>query len=94
MRWYVSSPEHRKNLGIEEAQELCDDRELFLLLERSGVLKGCFDFDEFETFVDEALACEIFRFDPDEVYAGIEKAMIRLGVMPFDEASLPAARLA
>ncbi len=91
MRWYISSPEHKERLGFAEGHRVDDERELFLSLRRTGVLKECFDFDEFETFVDEALACEIFCFDPGEVYAGVEKAMVQLSVMPFDEGALQTA---
>ncbi len=90
MRWYITTPEHRKRLGLEEAQELADDRALFLLLNHAGILDGSFDFDAFETFVDEALACEIYSFAPNEIFAEIEKVMFQLGVLPFDEASLPS----
>ncbi len=90
MRWYIASPEHKKRLGLGEGQEPTNARELFFSLTRTGVLDGSFDFDAFETFVDEALACEIYCFDPDELLAGIEKVMLQLGVLPFDEASLPS----
>jgi hypothetical protein len=53
------------------------------------VLDGAFDFKAFDRLTEKTLNEEIPWFDYRELLAGIESVMIQLGVMPFDEASLP-----
>jgi len=89
MLWYVASPELRAGLVIRPGDDLNDDRALYRVLVRSGVLDGAFDYDAFDRIVEQALAGELPGYDHRALLAGFEQVMLRLGVMPFDEAALP-----
>ena len=89
MQWYVASPERKKGLTIVPGEDLNDDRTAYRVLVRSGALEGTFDFDGFDRLVEHALDHEMPGFDAGEILAGIVAVMTRLGVMPFDEATLP-----
>jgi hypothetical protein len=89
MQWYVAAPERRKDLAIEPGTDLNDDRTLYGILIRSGVLDGRFDFDAFDRLTERALHDDLTGFDHRELLQGLEAVMTQLGVMPFDEASLP-----
>ncbi len=90
MEWYIKSPERKKALLIHESDDLKDDRRLFEVLTRSGVLDGSFDYEAFNRLVEKASNEEMPDYDYDETLRGIESVMTQLGVMPFDEGKLPA----
>ncbi len=87
--WYFASPARRAKLSIFPGDDLNDDRTMFRILARSGVLDGDFDFDVFDRLMERALREELPGYDHREVLSGIERVMTRLGVMPFDETALP-----
>ena len=89
MEWYVNEPEHRGSLAAGQDVDLNDDRSVYSLLVRSGVLDGRFDFQGFDELLDTALQKELPGYDYRELLAGIESVMTQLEVMPFDEALLP-----
>jgi hypothetical protein len=89
MRSYVDDLEKKAKLDIKEGDNLNDDKTSYTVLVRSGVLDGTFDFKAFDRLTEKALNEEIPWFDYHELLAGIESVMTQLGVMPFDEASLP-----
>jgi hypothetical protein len=89
MEWYVNAPEHRGRLAAVQEADLKDDRKAYSLLVNSGVLDGKFDFPGFDALTETALNGELSVYDYRELLAGIESVMTQLGVMPFDEASLP-----
>ena len=89
MEWYVNEPGHRSSLAADQHVDLKDDRSVYSLLVHSGVLDGKFDFPAFDTLTETALNGEMPGYDYHELLAGIESVMTQLGVMPFDEASLP-----
>jgi len=68
---------------------LNDDRTLFTVLVRSQVLDGTFNFDGFDRLTERALHEEMPGYDPSELLSGLESVMQQLGVMPFDESTLP-----
>lgn len=88
MRWYVASRERGGAAGAA-AGGLDDDRSLHAALVRSGVLDGRFDFDAFHRSMEHALHEDLFGHEQAALVAGYEAVMTQLGVMPFDEASLP-----
>jgi hypothetical protein len=91
LEWYVSSPDRRLRLaGWRETSRPPDDRSVYTMLVRSGVLDGKFDYDAFDSLTEYALDHELPGFDHAPVLTGIEAVMSQLGVMPFDEADLPA----
>jgi hypothetical protein len=89
MRSYIDDLEKKSKLNIKEGENLNDDKIAYTVLVRSGVLDGTFDFGAFDRLLEKTLNEEIPWFDYRELLAGIESVMTQLGVMPFDEASLP-----
>lgn len=89
MQWYVAGPERRHSLAIRNGDPLIDDRTVYAVLVRSGVLDGRFDFDAFDLLLERALREEIAGDGYRELLAGVDSVLTQLGVMPFDEAVLP-----
>jgi hypothetical protein len=89
MHSYIDDLEKKSKLNIKEGENLNDDKMAYAVLVRSGVLDGTFDFGAFDRLLEKTLNEEIPWFDYRELLAGIESVMTQLGVMPFDEASLP-----
>ena len=89
MESYIMSPQRREKLDIREGEDLNNDRTLYAVLMRSGVLDGKFDYAAFDKVVDEEAAEEMPDYDYKWIVEGVESVMIQLGVMPFDEAALP-----
>ncbi len=89
MQWYIASSERRKNLRINEGDDLNDDNTLFDILKRSGVLDETFDYRAFNILVEDALNDSIHSFNHEDILKRFESVMNQLGVMPFDESKLP-----
>lgn len=89
MEWYVAANERRVNLQVREGENLNDDRTLFNVLARSGILDNNFDYEAFDKLVEKASNEEMPQYDYSKLLEGIESLMTRLGVMPFDERELP-----
>jgi len=89
LKWYVASPERRKKLLVRDGEDMTDDRKVFEVLVRSGVLDTAFDYASFDRLVEKAMDEEMPGYDFAPVLGGIESVMTRLGVMPFDEKDLP-----
>jgi len=89
MESYVNSPEHTGNLVTKQGDDLRDERAVYAVLVRSGVLDGAFEFETFERLMERALNEEMPGYDYRDVLQGIERVMYQLGVMPFDDADLP-----
>ncbi|HAR44629.1 MAG: hypothetical protein A2X56_06475 [Nitrospirae bacterium GWC2_57_13] len=88
MQGYIAAP--RRGLTIQDGENLSDDRTAYAVLVRSGVLDGTFDYDSFDRVVERALQQEMRGFDHQGLVRGLEQVMTQLGVMPFDETSLPS----
>ena len=89
LKWYVASPERRKKLLVRDGEDMTDDRKVFEVLVRSGVLDTAFDYASFDRLVEKAMDEDMPGYDFAPVLGGIESVMTRLGVMPFDEKDLP-----
>lgn len=89
MEWYVNTPEHRDRLAVSQGDDLNNDKTVYTVLVRSGVLDGKFDFVAFDRITERALDEELPEYDYHELLEGVDSVMTQLGVMPFDEASLP-----
>jgi hypothetical protein len=89
MEWYVASSERRRTLPILESDTLRDDGLLFDLLQRAGVVQKNFDYGAFKTLVYTSYPEETPGYDPEPTLTAFETLMTRLGVLPFDEATLP-----
>jgi len=90
MQWYITSPERRKALQIKDGEDMKDDRTIFKILIRSGVIEGDFDYEKFNGLVETALEKEMSDYNFNETLKGIESVMTQLGVMPFEESKLPS----
>jgi len=89
MQWYIAAPERRMKLAVLDGENLNNDRALYTVLVRSGILDGSFDFEAFDRLTERALNQEMPGYDFRDLLQGIEHVMTRLGVMPFDESQLP-----
>lgn len=89
MNWYIASPERRNKLIINKKDDMTDDKTVFSVLTRSGVLDGKFDYAAFDMLVEKAMNEEMPGYDYREMLLGVESVMSQLGVMPFDEEKLP-----
>ncbi len=89
MQGYIAAPERKARLDIEQGENLNDDRVVYNVLVRSGILDGSFDFDTFDRLTERALHQEMPDYDYRDLLKNIEHVMAQLGVMPFDESLLP-----
>jgi hypothetical protein len=89
MRSFAADPKRSSRLEVRDNEDLGREGTLYAVLVRSGVLDGTFDFPAFDRLVEKALHEEMPGYDYKDLLAGIESLMTQLGVMPFDEASLP-----
>jgi hypothetical protein len=91
MQWYLASPERRQNLTIKEGENIKDDHAAAAILSRSGVLGEGFDYGAIDNLAEKVLEeeGEMPGYDYTEFLKTVESAMTRLGVMPFDESTLP-----
>ncbi|MDA8169857.1 MAG: hypothetical protein M0Z59_09225 [Nitrospiraceae bacterium] len=90
MQWYAAL--HWDRLRIEKGDDPNNDRTLYHVLVRSGVLSGRFSYEEFDALVIRALNEEIRNFDWKGLYEGLTEVFTELGVMPFDEKTLPGEK--
>jgi hypothetical protein len=89
MKWYIAQADKRKLLRITEKDDLTDDRTMFEVLRRSGVIDGTLDFAAFDKLVEKALEEEMPGYDYKGLLTDLESVMLQLGVLPFDENDLP-----
>ena len=89
MDWYISVPERRKRLVTNEEDNLLNDESLYSVLVRSGVLDGSFNYQKMSSLVERALDKEIQAFDWRGFMKKTDTVFTGLGVMPFDEKTLP-----
>ncbi|MFH1217882.1 MAG: hypothetical protein V1706_15420 [Pseudomonadota bacterium] len=88
MRWYILT--HMRNeLGDNGDEKIENERLVFCLLRRAGVLDNSFDLKFLEEIVDKALMGEDVSCDQDRVMAQLQQFLTRIGVLPFDETELP-----
>ncbi|MEW6109552.1 MAG: hypothetical protein AB1632_10360 [Nitrospirota bacterium] len=86
---YTISPDLKKSLIINEGDDLKNERVVYAVLVRSGVLDGKFDYQAFDDLAEKAGEDEMTGFDYMNMLKGFESVMTQLGVMPFDESKLP-----
>jgi len=89
LKWYVASPERREKLPMHDRESLNDDKVIYSILRRSGKLDDSLDYDFFNALVENALEHEMSDYDYTGFLKNFESVMTQLGVMPFDEKSLP-----
>ncbi len=89
MEWYFASTARTGRLDIRGDDDLRNDKVIFEILTRSGILDGSFDYESFNVLVDDILYRNLREIDYVKTLKGVESVMTQLGVMPFDEAELP-----
>jgi hypothetical protein len=90
MEWHLLKPELRARLNIREGEDLGNERTVYGILVRSGVLDGRLDYQEVTDMVDGALAFRLEEgFDREGMLGKLEDVFTQLGVLPFDEEELP-----
>ena len=88
--WYLSDTSHQENLIVKEGERITNDSQAFAILHRSGVLGKDVDPHEMDKVFETALDSDMHDYDYSGFLKSIESAMTYLGVMPFDEATLPS----
>lgn len=81
---------HHEALALDNNQAIDNERSALDALMRLGILKAGFDYDGFQQLVDEALLGRVNEDGLKQCLSGFDTIMHDLGVMPFDEALLPA----
>jgi hypothetical protein len=89
MKWYIARADKRKLLNITEKDDMTDDRTMFEVLKRSGVVDGAQDFAAIDKIVEKALEGEMPGYDYREYLVNMESVLSQIGVLPFDESELP-----
>jgi hypothetical protein len=89
MDWYVASSDGRRRLAFKDGEDYKNEKVLYAVLVRSGVLDGKFDFVAFDRLTERALDEEMPGYDYRDLLEGVESVMTQLGIMPFDESLLP-----
>lgn len=90
MESYAAEQARRSGLRIRQGENIEDDKTLYTVLVRSGVIDGAFDFGAFDRLTEKALREQVNDYDYEQLITEIEKLMKQLQVLPFEEASLPA----
>ena len=90
---YFLSPKLKEALNQEDYQIYNnDDRILFLILKRSGIIDDTFteeDFSYLSVVLDQALDGNIRRFNQEFYFEKYDNLMKQLGVLPLSENELP-----
>ncbi len=90
MRWYaittaeVHAEIHKRGEAVFE-----DDAQLQRLLVEQGAWDEALNFSELEMLVNAALDHNVPELDPQLFMNRVDAVLVKLGVMPFDEAELP-----
>ena len=92
MRYYIAR--HKRCASFVENTDLWDASGLFHALTRAGVFDDPLTFNHFSLIVERALWQESFSFDVDVTLAEVETMLTKLGVIPFNESTLPGESLA
>lgn len=88
MRWYILC-HFPEELGRDADEKLENERLVFSLLRKRGVIDEGFDLNRFQDIVDMALMNENVILDPDEVLKEVDDFLNRIAMLPFDESELP-----
>ena len=88
MRWYILR--HLPHaLGENADEKLENERYVFSLLRRAGILDQSLDLPFIEEMVDKALMEEDVSFDHHRFLQQLDSFLTRLGILPFDVTELP-----
>lgn len=87
MRYYMAR--HKGPESLAESTDPWDASALFHTLARAGVFEDPLTLNRFSLMVERALWQESFALDVDSTLAEVETMLLKLGVMPLRESSLP-----
>jgi hypothetical protein len=87
MRYYIAR--HKGCYSLMESTDAWDAAGLFHALARAGIFEDPVALHRFSLLVERALWQESFSFDVDSTVAEVEKMLLKLGVLPIRESSLP-----
>ncbi|HKN18228.1 MAG TPA: hypothetical protein VJW95_00420 [Dissulfurispiraceae bacterium] len=87
--WFLLSAGRRTELLLKADDDLNNDKTVFNVLVRSGVIGREFDYEAFDRIVEKALHENLADYNYTALLEGIEAVMMQLGVLPFDESTLP-----
>lgn len=90
MESYAAQPERKTALAVRQGEDPRREKDLFRILARSGIITNVLDFDRFESLMERALGDELTDYDYRPLLQGVEALLTQLGVLPFEESSLPA----
>lgn len=88
MRWYILVYLHR-DIGENGNEKLENERFVFSLLRRSGVIDETFDLKFIEETIDRALLEEEVGDAQQEVLGLMTSFLTQIGILPIDESELP-----
>lgn len=83
-RFFVSD-ELRTSLDIHQADDLAEDKTLFEILKRTGIIDASFsqsDFDYFSELIDDVLEERTIVLDVNQFRVKFENVMHQLGALP------------
>jgi len=89
---YFDSSELRSDLPIGDDDDLNDDRTLFIILKKAGVIDSTMDVQDFDyiyQIMDDAIEDNMIEFDEHQFMFRFNRIMISLKALPFDESELP-----
>lgn len=89
MQWFIASPEGRSRLTLRQGDNLNDEKTLFHILQREGVIDDAFDYEAFDALVERATREDMADYPYQDLLDRFEHVMVQLGVMPFREDALP-----
>jgi hypothetical protein len=89
IKWYVLSNRGGIAAHIGNDEDLEDDEKLLELLVHPGIVPPRFDLDRFRSRLNSALEDRVSDAVAEELSAHMEEIMTGLGVLPFDENTLP-----
>lgn len=88
MRWYILTKLERE-LGGNGDEKLENERFVFSLLRRVGLIDEILNLQFIVETVDRALMEEDVREDQQKVLMLITRLLTKIGILPFDESQLP-----
>lgn len=88
MRWHILSDPAYESDEIS-TKDLENERYVFHVLKKNGVIDSSLNIQEIEDLADKALMEENISSGKGRFVNMIEKFLTRIGVLPFDESELP-----
>ena len=89
MQWYILRARDASLMSLKLMVDRYADHELFSALALAGILDDTPAFRQLESLLDQLLKGQTPGFDQPRVVTVIEHWLTLLGVMPFDEETLP-----